>query len=227
MGVGSREAFGVRQLAAALFSCTSNVSVPISHIPHQPDDRRRVSIPQIGPPNIHRLGAAKNRRAPAGALQKAPSVGSAAVLGRINVTTDPTTRLDHANAAPEHSPAGDAPTTCLSPYRHPRGSSADFGNCGLEQGTICSSWRYQGATPKQRACHSILAHTQTKCLSLYLLTCWTGVGGKRHVLNQFTWRRFRPQWTKWRRSGHFERVGPCTESTRFQFDYIAPHALSV
>ncbi|NLH74765.1 MAG: hypothetical protein GX456_17080 [Verrucomicrobia bacterium] len=29
MGVGRREAFGVRQLAAALFLCASNVSVPI------------------------------------------------------------------------------------------------------------------------------------------------------------------------------------------------------
>ncbi|NLH73691.1 MAG: hypothetical protein GX456_11615 [Verrucomicrobia bacterium] len=30
MGVGSREAFGVRQLAAALSLCPNNVSVPIS-----------------------------------------------------------------------------------------------------------------------------------------------------------------------------------------------------
>ncbi|NLH73385.1 MAG: hypothetical protein GX456_10055 [Verrucomicrobia bacterium] len=30
MGVGRREALRVRQLAAALFSCTNNVSVPIS-----------------------------------------------------------------------------------------------------------------------------------------------------------------------------------------------------
>ncbi|HOK76312.1 MAG TPA: hypothetical protein PLW35_01150 [Verrucomicrobiota bacterium] len=30
MGVGRREAFGVRQLAAALFLCANNVSVPIS-----------------------------------------------------------------------------------------------------------------------------------------------------------------------------------------------------
>ncbi|NLH72856.1 MAG: hypothetical protein GX456_07360 [Verrucomicrobia bacterium] len=39
MGVGGREAFGVRQLAAALFLCPNNVSVPVSHIPHQPVDR--------------------------------------------------------------------------------------------------------------------------------------------------------------------------------------------
>ncbi|NLH71550.1 MAG: hypothetical protein GX456_00690 [Verrucomicrobia bacterium] len=39
MGVGRREAFGVRQLAAALSLCANNVSVPISHIPNQPDDR--------------------------------------------------------------------------------------------------------------------------------------------------------------------------------------------
>ncbi|NLH73111.1 MAG: hypothetical protein GX456_08675 [Verrucomicrobia bacterium] len=30
MGVGRREAFGVRQLAAAFFLCPNNVSVPIS-----------------------------------------------------------------------------------------------------------------------------------------------------------------------------------------------------
>ncbi|NLH71862.1 MAG: hypothetical protein GX456_02270 [Verrucomicrobia bacterium] len=30
MGVGRREAFGVRQLAAALFLCTNNMPVPIS-----------------------------------------------------------------------------------------------------------------------------------------------------------------------------------------------------
>ena len=80
---------------------------------------RRVSIPQIGQPNIHRLDAAKNRRAPASALEETPTVGSAAVLGRINPTTDRMPSLDHPSAAPGHSPAGDAQTTCLSPYRHP------------------------------------------------------------------------------------------------------------
>ncbi len=39
LGVGRREALGVRQLAAALLLCPNNLSVPISHIPHQPDDR--------------------------------------------------------------------------------------------------------------------------------------------------------------------------------------------
>ncbi|MDH7503878.1 MAG: hypothetical protein QHJ82_14370, partial [Verrucomicrobiota bacterium] len=33
VGVGRREAFGVRQLAAALFFCPNNVPVPISHSP--------------------------------------------------------------------------------------------------------------------------------------------------------------------------------------------------
>ncbi|HOK78324.1 MAG TPA: hypothetical protein PLW35_11460, partial [Verrucomicrobiota bacterium] len=46
-------------------------------------------------------------------------------------------------------------TTCLSPYRHPRGSSTDFGNRGLEQGTVRGPRRNQGAKPKQRACHLI------------------------------------------------------------------------
>ncbi|NLH74950.1 MAG: hypothetical protein GX456_18030 [Verrucomicrobia bacterium] len=78
-------------------------------------DRAPVSIRQIRRPIFDRLGAGKNARAPADALEETPAVGSAAVLGRINVTTDPTTRLDHANAASEHSPAGDAQTTCLSP----------------------------------------------------------------------------------------------------------------
>jgi len=67
---------------------------------------RPVSIPQIGPPNTHQLGAAKNRRAPANALEETPTVGSAAVPGRMNVTTDPTTGFDPPNRATEHSPAG-------------------------------------------------------------------------------------------------------------------------
>ncbi|NLH73670.1 MAG: hypothetical protein GX456_11505, partial [Verrucomicrobia bacterium] len=61
---------------------------------------------QILRPNFHRLGAGKNARAPAGALEETPALGSAAVLGRINPTTDPTTRFDHANPAPELSPVG-------------------------------------------------------------------------------------------------------------------------
>ncbi|MGC8990683.1 MAG: hypothetical protein ACP5MD_11210, partial [Verrucomicrobiia bacterium] len=36
-----------------------------------------------------------------------------------------------------------------------RGSSADFGNCGSEQGTICPPPHNQGAKPKLRACHFI------------------------------------------------------------------------
>ncbi|NLH72862.1 MAG: hypothetical protein GX456_07390 [Verrucomicrobia bacterium] len=36
MGVGRREAFGVRQLAAALFLCPNNVPVPISRHPQNP-----------------------------------------------------------------------------------------------------------------------------------------------------------------------------------------------
>ncbi|NLH73537.1 MAG: hypothetical protein GX456_10835 [Verrucomicrobia bacterium] len=108
---------------------------------------RPVSIKQIRRPNTHRLGAAKNGRAPARA-GKGNGAGSAAVLGRINVTTDPTTSLDHANPAPEHSPAGDAQTTCLSPYRHPRGAFTDLGNRGLKQGMICGPCRNPGARPK-------------------------------------------------------------------------------
>jgi len=50
------------------------------------------------------------------ALEKATALGSAAVLGRINPMAEPTPRLDHANAASEHSPAGHAQTTCLSLY---------------------------------------------------------------------------------------------------------------
>jgi len=85
--------------------------------PHQPDDR------PYDPFGSRKCGARTftgwgRARMPAllPALEKPPTVGSAAVLGRINLTTDPTTRLDHANAAPEHSPAVDAHTTCLSPY---------------------------------------------------------------------------------------------------------------
>ncbi|NLH74781.1 MAG: hypothetical protein GX456_17160 [Verrucomicrobia bacterium] len=49
------------------------------------------------------------------ALEKATTLGSAAVPGRINVTTNPMTCFDHANAAPEHSPAENAQTTSPSP----------------------------------------------------------------------------------------------------------------
>jgi len=48
-----------------------------------------------------------------------------------------------------------AQTTCLSPYRRPSGSSADFGNRGLEQEAICGQRRNPGARAKLRACHFI------------------------------------------------------------------------
>ncbi|NLH73435.1 MAG: hypothetical protein GX456_10315 [Verrucomicrobia bacterium] len=117
VGVGRREALGVRQLAAALFLCPHNASFPISHIPHQPDDRSCDAFRSRK--SGHRTYTSWVRRRIAAllpALEKPPTVGNAAVLGRINLTTDPTTRLDHANAAPECSPAVDAHTTCLSPY---------------------------------------------------------------------------------------------------------------
>ncbi|NLH73317.1 MAG: hypothetical protein GX456_09715 [Verrucomicrobia bacterium] len=50
VGVGRREAFGVRQLAAALFLCPNNVSVPISasegvlHRVRQPPIRTRDNL---------------------------------------------------------------------------------------------------------------------------------------------------------------------------------------
>ena len=176
---------------------------------------RRVSIPQIGPPNIHRLGAAKNRRAPAGALEETPTVGSAAVLGRINVTTNPTTRFDHANAAPEHSPAGDAQTTCLSPYRHPRGSFTEFGNRASKQVTICGPCRNRRARPKQRACPSI-------CV---IFGCaW--VAGGMWKINSFA-AAFGCQGTKWQRRGRIWRGRPCSKSGGYKFGIIAPHAWSL
>ncbi len=46
-------------------------------------------------------------------------------------------------------------TPCLSPYRHPRGSSTEFGNRPFEPGTICGPRRKPGTTPEQRACHFI------------------------------------------------------------------------
>ncbi|NLH72311.1 MAG: hypothetical protein GX456_04590 [Verrucomicrobia bacterium] len=117
VGVVRREAFGVRQLAAALFSCPNTVSVPISRIPHQPDDRSCDAFRSRK--SGHRTCTGWVRaRMPAllHALEKATALGSAAVLGRINPMAEPTPRLDHANAASEHSPAGHAQTTCLSLY---------------------------------------------------------------------------------------------------------------
>ncbi|HOK76613.1 MAG TPA: hypothetical protein PLW35_02705 [Verrucomicrobiota bacterium] len=52
---------------------------------------------------MDRLGAGKNARAPADALENPTAVGSAAVLGRINPMTDLTTRFDHAHAPAGHS----------------------------------------------------------------------------------------------------------------------------
>jgi len=44
---------------------------------------------QILHPNVHRLGAGKNARAPASALEETRAIGSAAVLGRINPAPGP------------------------------------------------------------------------------------------------------------------------------------------
>ncbi|NLH73940.1 MAG: hypothetical protein GX456_12870 [Verrucomicrobia bacterium] len=130
---------------------------------------------QILRPNVHRLGAGKNARAPARvgentggrergrprphqrddrscdpfrsgksddrtytgwgqarmpallhALERTPTVGIAAVLGRINVTTDHTTRFDQANPTTEHIPAGggqECPRSCTR-WRNQRRSGA-------------------------------------------------------------------------------------------------------
>ncbi|NLH72597.1 MAG: hypothetical protein GX456_06050, partial [Verrucomicrobia bacterium] len=60
---------------------------------------------QIGRPNMHRLGAGKNARAPA-RVGKGNGAGSAAVPGRIGPMTDRTTRFDQVNLTTEHAPAG-------------------------------------------------------------------------------------------------------------------------
>ncbi|NLH74535.1 MAG: hypothetical protein GX456_15915 [Verrucomicrobia bacterium] len=82
---------------------------------------RPVSITQISRPNIDRLGAAKNRRAPIDALETAMALGSAAVPGRIKPTPDRTTGFNHANPAPERPPVG----------------------CGQECPRSCRRWRKQ------------------------------------------------------------------------------------
>ncbi|NLH74064.1 MAG: hypothetical protein GX456_13490, partial [Verrucomicrobia bacterium] len=51
-------------------------------------DRTPASITRIGRPSIHRLGAAKNRRAPAKPRKNPTAVRSAAVPGRINPMTN-------------------------------------------------------------------------------------------------------------------------------------------
>ncbi|NLH71990.1 MAG: hypothetical protein GX456_02930 [Verrucomicrobia bacterium] len=65
-------------------------------------------------------GAAKNRRAPA-RVGENNGVGSAAVLGRIEPTTDRMTCFDHANPDPEHSRVG----------------------CGQECPRSCTRWKQQ------------------------------------------------------------------------------------
>jgi len=104
--VGAKR-FGVRQLAAALFLCPNNVPVPISHIPHQPYDRS--CDPFRSRKSGHRTFTGWVRRRIAAllhALEKPPAIGSAAVPGRINPTTRPTTCFDPENRATEHSPVG-------------------------------------------------------------------------------------------------------------------------
>jgi len=88
-------------------------------------------------PNIHRLGAGKNARAPADALEETPAVGSAAVLGRINPTTDPTTCFDHANSAPECSPAG-MRELCVCPHICSEGLASEIS--GLTLLPVMEGW---------------------------------------------------------------------------------------
>ncbi|HOK76625.1 MAG TPA: hypothetical protein PLW35_02765 [Verrucomicrobiota bacterium] len=57
-------------------------------------------------------------------MEKATAVGSATVLGRINVTTDHMTRFDPANAASEHSSAG-MPKQRACPHIAPLNLAAD------------------------------------------------------------------------------------------------------
>ncbi|MDH7504506.1 MAG: hypothetical protein QHJ82_17585, partial [Verrucomicrobiota bacterium] len=58
---------------------------------------------------------------------------------------------------------------CLSPYRHPMGSSADFGNDGLQQGTICPPPHNQGTKPKQSAWHFIQLTSEHRAVVSALL----------------------------------------------------------
>jgi len=197
-GVGKREAFGVRRLAAALFLCPNNVPVLISHIPHQPDDRSYDPFRsrKSGPPNIHRLGAGKNARAPARggkntdgrergrprphqrdnrsydlfqfrrsghrtytgwgrarmpallhAVEQTPAVGSAAVLGRINVTTDPTTCFNPADRATEHTPAGGGQECPRSRTRWKRQRRRERGRPRPHQHDNRSCTRFDQANP--------------------------------------------------------------------------------
>jgi len=60
-------------------------------------DPTPASFTQTRRPNFDGRGAAKNARAPANSLEERPTVGSAAVPGRINPTPDLATRLNHAN----------------------------------------------------------------------------------------------------------------------------------
>ncbi len=127
VGVGRREALGVRQLAAALCFCPKNVSVPISHIPHQSDDRSYDPFRSSKPDDRTYTGWGRARMpALLYALEKPTTVGSAAVLGRISVTTDHTTRFDQANPTTEHIPAGgrqECPRSCTR-WRNQRRSGA-------------------------------------------------------------------------------------------------------
>jgi len=79
-----------RRIAALLHALEKATAFGSAAVPGRINpmtDLTPVSIMQILRPIIHRLGAAKNGRAPAGG-GNSNGVGSAAVPGRINLTTD-------------------------------------------------------------------------------------------------------------------------------------------
>ncbi len=68
-------------------------------------------------------------------------------------------------------------TTCLSPYRHSRGSPNRLRPPAI------------GTRDNLQAMPQSGCKTLTTSLSLYLLLCWMCVGGRPYLLNQFICRR--------------------------------------
>ncbi|NLH72089.1 MAG: hypothetical protein GX456_03430 [Verrucomicrobia bacterium] len=80
-----------------------------------------VSITQMRRPIFDLLGAAKNRRAPAGRWEQQRR-WERGRLGRINPTTDRRACFNHANQSPEHPPAG-CGQECPRSYRRVGGNN--------------------------------------------------------------------------------------------------------
>ncbi len=133
VGVGRREAFGVRQLPAAFFLCPNNVSVPISifpvslmtghatrfHPPNRATEHTPVGCGEESPRSCQRVGGNTD--------------GRERGRPRPHERDDrPYDRFRSPKSGHRTFTGWDAQTACLSPYRQARSCSADLGSRRLK-----------------------------------------------------------------------------------------------